>query len=907
MPLLLTAAQLHARVALAAAGELGALADALAAELRPLVAHPPTVPSTKAWLSRTGGRCARDGAVLDFDPHRPHHHACPRCGAVHAGELHDRWATTWRQLWLAERAVHAALLALLRPAGAGAHGALADALLDQYAQAYPRYPNADNALGPTRPFFSTYLESIWLLQLAVALDLREAAVGASSLGARVRDALVEPSARLIAGYDEGGSNRQVWNDAALLAAGRLLGDDALVDRAVFGASGIVRHLEDGLLADGSWYEGENYHLFAHRGLWYGVRLCEAAGIALPPALVRRFDAGFATPFLTALPDFTFPARRDSQHAVSLRQWRFAELAELGYARTADPRLAGALAALYDPLVPRRDPGRWRSTAEAERNEPASGLSRADLGWRSLLAAVAALPAGGAPPPDSVVLKGQGLAVFRRDAGRLYAALDYGHSGGGHGHPDRLNVLVADGAVAWLDDMGTGSYVDPSLHWYRSTLAHNAPLVDGRSQARVHGVLAAYEERAAAGWADAVVRGAAPGVELRRALVVLDDYVVSELAWTGPAGTSVDLPIHADGAVSEARWTAAPLAPAGPTAVEDGWAFVAEAERAARAVASGPFHLLAEADGARADVWVDAPPDAELWRAHAPGAPGRGTRRFHLVRARGEAGRITLVWARRGAVTSVARDGDALRAVLADGTRHEHRRDGAAWHVGLFAGAARSSIDLAGARDVAPLAPPAAPHETAAPRQLPFRAALGEPHYRRSEPTWAEAGAPRADLTLRATGGVLTVDLRVWQPDAAPRAALEQNPLDNEHPDTNANGVQLYAALPDGTVSAWLLALDPDAPRVRVSRASQHTAGDVPVEAAWHAEPGGYALRALVPLPALARGARVVRLDVVVNETSPARARRRGQLVLSGGAGDFVYLRGDRQPLERLVPFAIDDV
>ena len=38
----------------------------------------------------------------------------------------------------------------------------------------------------------------------------------------------------------------------------------------------------------------------------------------------------------------------------------------------------------------------------------------------------------------------------------------------------------DGSARWLDDMGTGSYVDPSLHWYRSTLAHNAPLLDGKS-------------------------------------------------------------------------------------------------------------------------------------------------------------------------------------------------------------------------------------------------------------------------------------------------------------------------------------------------------------------------------------------------------------------------------------------
>src|SRR6185503_5492361 len=84
------------------------------------------------------------------------------------------------------------------------------------------------------------------------------------LGARIRDRIIEPSRAIIAEYDEGGSNRQVWNDVALLAASRLLSDEHGVEEAVFGRSGIVSHLGGGLLSDGTWFEGENYHLFAHR-------------------------------------------------------------------------------------------------------------------------------------------------------------------------------------------------------------------------------------------------------------------------------------------------------------------------------------------------------------------------------------------------------------------------------------------------------------------------------------------------------------------------------------------------------------------------------------------------------------------------------------------------------------------
>jgi hypothetical protein len=49
------------------------------------------------------------------------------------------------------------------------------------------------------------------------------------------------------------------------------------------------------------------------------------------------------------------------------------------------------------------------------------------------------------------------------------------------------------------------------------------------------------------------------------------------------------------------------------------------------------------------------------------------------------------------------------------------------------------------------------------------------------------------------------------------------------------------------------------------------------------------------------------LDVLVNETVPGRERRRGQLVLSGGRGEFVYLRGDRHDPTSALLFDITGV
>ena len=902
-------------------GPLHELSESLSRDLAPVLARDLFIPTEKARMTRRGGRCAIDGTMLEFDPFSPRLHRCPRCGTAFDDDAHYRWWIMGYQLWLAERAVHAATLFALR--GDLRHRDFAGAVLEAYAGHYLEYPNADNVLGPTRPFFSTYLESIWLLQLIVALDLLETATPRdwhAVLGARLRDRVIEPSARLIAGYDEGLSNRQVWNNAALLAAGRVL--DRPAGAALDGPSGLVTHLTSGLLSDGTWYEGENYHLFAHRGLWYGVMIAETAGVALDRSLIARFDEAFAAPFLTALPDFTFPSRRDSQYRVSLRQWRFAELAELGLARQpGDGRLSGALATLYDGSPDRHDTDRARSTAEAERNTPATTLDRADLGWRSLLFALPSLPKLAPATPTSVLMRGQGLAILRRDEGRMYAALDYGHSGSGHGHPDRLNVILVHGTERWLDDVGTGSYVDPSLHWYRSTLAHNAPLVDGRSQERVHGTLVAYEDRGSAGWVRARVRDIAPGVQVERTLVVMPTYLVDDLTWQADRDVQIDLPFHADGTIAGARqWE--PAAPTGGTDVEDGFGFLDDTETTPSDGAD-TFELQLGTHRAVIDVCIEAATRA-WWRATSFGAPGMPRRRFHFLRATGRSGRVTTLWDVTASLHVRVLGMGHVRVTLHDGTTHEHTATAQGWHIELLAGGERSSIDLGGGvdpvergessrRDVASstLRPPYVIATGRNERPLSFE--LVEPHYRRSEQTWVEAGKPMAAVAVSVADGDLVLVVKVAKRDVYFAAHQESNPLDNEPADINSDGVQLHLIVPDVPRApghtrelTYVLVPEPGGATVRVkarSSGSQAPAASV----RWDATAAGYSIRCAMPLAALglAPGSTFL-LGVVVNDMASGRERRRGQLVLGGADGEFVYLRGDRLPADRHLPFTIAD-
>jgi hypothetical protein len=955
--LLPTAALAGRRALVAPGGPLAPTADALAADLAPALGRPVWLPAEKARLSRTGGRCPRDGTLLTFDPYAPRRHACPRCGGSYDDEAHYRWWVMGYQLWLAERAVHAAVLYALR--GDPAHATFAAAVLDAQADAYPRYPNTDNVLGPSRPFFSTYLESLWLLHVCVALDALRAAraTGVQALAGRVKDRVVAPSRALVASYDEGASNRQVWNGAACLAASQLLGDAKPLARRARPAPYAVPHTFDragaALLADGTWYEGDNYHQFAHRGLWYVLRLADGRAEPPPPELARRFALGFATPFRAAFPDLTLPARRDAQYGVTLRQWRWAEWCELGLAWPgADDAtrrtLGGALAALYAPSgAARGDTGRWRSTGESERNERPVRLDRAALGWKALLFAEPEAAVAAAEPPRSVLLADQGLAVFRRDGGRLWAGLDFGAStGGGHGHPDRLNVLLADGPVRWLDDMGTGSYTERALHWYRSTLAHQAPLVDGRSQPRVAGRLRAYDEQPPFGWADASA-DLAPGLRAVRALVAGPDYVVHALTWTAESPATVDLPFHVEADVEPGGpWVPATLVGAG--GLEDGFDFLRDVEALGPAV--GPrvrLRARGAASGAATgpeeptlDGWIEAGPGGRWFRARAPGPPGAGERRFLMLRAYGRAGSAVAVWSPRGAVRDVIAlsapsGGDVRLAVRrADGSTDQHQREGGRWTVERRGadGRVAARIVLAGRRAGADAAsaqaPDSAVHEVreAAVRlrrwssrsrvrdaagpptgdaDLMLRAdghpavvRLGKSDYRRSERSWIAAGRPRAEVRVGAAVGVLALDVAVRLGRRAHlRGPDRGNDMDNERADVNADGVQLYLR-PDATevTAGWLLVPGDADGTVRVTPLDAAAARLAPrLDVRWAPELVGWRLGVRVPLAVLAPGGlpATVGLDVLVNETPPARERRQGQLVLSGAPREFVYLRGDR--------------
>ncbi|HEX5385778.1 MAG TPA: heparinase II/III family protein [Gemmatimonadales bacterium] len=918
---MLTADALAARQAeIAGSPDLAALYARLAERARPVLDRMPTIPEHKALLSMDGGVCPRDGSTLTFDPWAAGRHRCPRCGEYYAGERHERWWARFQHLWLAERMAHLAAVAAFAPdesadasssATAEAAAARARELLAAYGERYLIYPNRDNVLGPARLFFSTYLESIWLTNyLAAAVLLRESALLDETTEQLVSQ-LADEAANLIGDFDEGASNRQTWHNAALAAIAVWFEDEELLARAVEGPTGLLAHLLSGFGADGMWFEGENYHLFALRGLLTGFSWARAAGVDpfAEPELAARLTAALRAPALTALPDLTFPARKDSRFGVSLAQPMYLELWEAGLAGLIGAErdtagLADWLAALYAAPAPAAE---LFDSYLHEAGQPApESRSRADLSWWMLLAAAPALDGAAERwQAGSALLEPQGLAVLRAPA--RYASLECGAYGGGHGHPDRLNISLHADGVYWLPDFGTGSYVSPDLAWYRSTLAHNAPLLDGRSQAPGDAVCEFFDADGEWTW----VRGRFGDVS--RSIIGGPDYLLDVVELASEGEHTLQLPWHPTGEAevrSPGVWE--------PAELEGAERAGGHASRVERFRPAGPAPIVLHAVvPVGASLTLTLAHDGELFRGVAPGAPGTGEAPFYVARARGKSARIVSVLTPAaagagGSPPAVRVAGEAIEIETSAGVdRHHLVLEG--WNID----GPGASVRLRGRRPTERSLP------SLLPREEPFRqrgvaTRIAEPppldgttdgfeadepllldhedQYRRSEEPFAGADELSAIAEACWDDEALYLAVAVTKPDLCLRPAdAPALRFDNEADDIHSDGLQVYLRLePDGPVFGWLVVPETSG-ELRVRAVPGTGAAGEMLSGAWAEGEGGYTVTLALRPPGWDTrvAGDAIDFDLLVNEMLPDRERRAGQLVWSGGGG-WVYLRGDRQ-------------
>lgn len=443
------------------------------------------------------------------------------------------------------------------------YAAKAREVLVGYADVYLTYPTTN---GRCRVMTASGLwESVWYIRLLEAYDLTfEAGVWSAGDRTHLERDLLRPAVDLFTLRDHSNPadprvgdlhykcyNFQAWFDAAVGLTGLLLRDADMFEYALDGTYGLKHLIAHDLFDDGLFWERSiGYHGFVRSALlplleaaWhegYDLYHLQVPDTLQEPVGVNNYQDGdhgpktlkllWEAPFYLQFADGRFPVVGDSSGGPLQPD----ESTWVGWRRYGDPRLlwllhkapqSGGLARLvYGPLPP--DPGRFSigtgSFARIGRNECGSTL-----------------------------FPSAGFAVLRQDEHdrrSMGLCLTYGPYGGGHGHPDKLSLVL--NGLGWqpLTDFGSCAYASPLKgSWTHQTVSHNTLVVDGRTQAtNTTGRLEYFHASDVLKTARARDDALYPGVTLQRTVLLIGPVVLDLFRAESREEHQYDYVLHIDG-------------------------------------------------------------------------------------------------------------------------------------------------------------------------------------------------------------------------------------------------------------------------------------------------------------------------------------------------------------------------
>lgn len=306
-------------------------------------------------------------------------------------------------------------------------------------------------------------------------------------------------------------------NAAYIQGGVALGDQDWID---VGAASTRHMIANGIGDDGMWKEGTiGYQLFARHALVACLEALARKGLDVYSFQNCRFKNLFDSPLKYAYPDGTGPGIHDSGRASVGGSWE-AMAFDFAYLRYGDRNYGKMIndgarqvfqsAGCYFPTV----------IYEKVPERPLEGFG-------------------------SLIFKDLGYAILRGEdsGGQTFLLMDYGPHGGGHGHPDKLNlVLFADGDE--LAGEPQGYRYEDSRHgsWTVATVAHWTLSVDQASQSATEGKLLCFYDAGAIKVMRGQSDGAYPGVVLDRTAVQMPGYIVDVYRAEAAAVRTFDYPL-----------------------------------------------------------------------------------------------------------------------------------------------------------------------------------------------------------------------------------------------------------------------------------------------------------------------------------------------------------------------------
>ena len=385
------------------------------------------------------------------------HHQCPKCGKVYSGEPYDDVVFARKHSENLRNMETAAWAFAITEEPKYAE--FAAKVLLGYAARYATYPYHSN--NPRRKpgrsgghLAEQTLNEAYMMsrQIAPAYDLiHDSKVLSAADHEAIHSGLLLPILKNIDKHKAGKSNWQTWHNAAMLAAGAVLGEVEWVRKAIADpGNGFVFQMKESVTDDGMWYENSwGYHYYTLSAIVEIVEGARRLGIDLwsHPALKKMFTI----PVEYAMPNGSLPRFGDDVLSTARAAASYLEFAWHAY---RDPAMLFFM--------------RYRPT------------------WDSIMLGRRMAKSAEPPPLSSKVFHTAGHAILRTkgDAG-LAAAITFGPYGGFHGHYDKLSfVFFGNGSELGVDPgrVRSQAYRLPiHAHWYKATLGHNTVLVDRESQ------------------------------------------------------------------------------------------------------------------------------------------------------------------------------------------------------------------------------------------------------------------------------------------------------------------------------------------------------------------------------------------------------------------------------------------
>lgn len=436
-------------------------------------------------------------------------------------------------------------------------------MLMAYAELYPTlgaHPLAHHQK-PGKLFHQTLNEEVWLVHTSIAYDAVYDWLQPEER-TRFETNIFRPMAEWFSVRNEEEFNRihnhGTWAVAAVGMIGYVMGDQDLVDRALYGSrldreGGFLRQLELLFSPDGYYMEGPYYIRYALMPFYY---FAEAVARYQPEIGIYDYRDQILKKALyaavqTAFPNGVFPPINDASRTMDVAAPEVVLAVDLAYDRYgADDNLLG-VAGIQGRVI--------LNGAGLEVARDYAGRDvKPEMDWESV------------EFTDGHDGTRGGLGILRtgHGPGQSMLLMKYGVHGSGHGHFDKLHFIFFDQGREVVPDYGFarwiniepkfgGRYLPENDSYAMQTVAHNTVVVDRATQSgfdedaseKLSGQRHFFDGAGGVQAVSARADGYYEGVGMQRTMLLVEDerlaypVVVDLYRLTSDASHTYDYPLH----------------------------------------------------------------------------------------------------------------------------------------------------------------------------------------------------------------------------------------------------------------------------------------------------------------------------------------------------------------------------